>query len=206
MRFVRFVLAILLFVCLCTPVFAQKFGADMDETVTTDQNSQGLGDILKQGWSQYKAATQQANAIKEQQNYQQKLQEIKRGRKIIERKRSPNEPPSQADEMILAFYEDFKIYKDSIGKVRCDVNFVLISTLNQMLHEINFQLVWPNKTVGLTYEKVEPQTPYVYEYTLSGEGCYSMYNAPDVVINKCRAVGLSKKDCANRVLWLSAAQ
>ena len=104
---------------------------------------------------------------------------------------------------IFLFYDDFKI-KHSFGDyTTCDVRFNIISNLDRQLSQIDIKLVWPDMTTTLSFSDIPPYTQTYYNYTLLGKGCYSMDKAPNIVVNRCRAKGLTSSECAHKIKWVS---
>ena len=104
---------------------------------------------------------------------------------------------------IFLFYDEFKITHAFGNHTTCDVRFNIISTLDRKLSQIDVKLVWPDITTTLSFEDVPPYTQTYYNYTLMGDGCYSMDKFPNIIVNRCRAKGMTSSECANKIKWLS---
>jgi len=61
-------------------------------------------------------------------------------------------------------------------------------------------------TTTLSFANVAPNTPTAYNYTLMGDGCYTMDKMPNIIVNRCRVKGLSSAQCADKIVWLSDAK
>ncbi|MFV0626495.1 MAG: hypothetical protein ACK5N8_04015 [Alphaproteobacteria bacterium] len=106
------------------------------------------------------------------------------------------------DRFIFIYYSNFNIHTSMSGRVMCDVKFIVLSTLDQRINNLSFRLKWPSMETGLNYEGVAPNTETFYDYTLLGEGCYSMDKAPNIIVNRCRVKGMTSRDCASKIKWL----
>ena len=108
---------------------------------------------------------------------------------------------SRAVEKIFLYYENFKVYG---GKSPyCDVRFFVLPNLNRKLSALDVKLVWPDMTTTLSFGDVSPNMRTYYDYTLMGEGCYSMDKMPNIIVNRCRVKGMSSVECANKIVWLN---
>lgn len=114
----------------------------------------------------------------------------------------PGEKQTEEESLIFLFYKDFKVSRTMSGLVMCDVRFVAMHTLENKINNLSFRLKWPNMETSLSYNDVEPNTETYFDYTLVGDGCYSMDKIPNVIVNRCRAKGLSQSACANKIRWL----
>lgn len=104
---------------------------------------------------------------------------------------------------IFMFYDNFKIHHSFADYTTCDVRFNIISNLDRKLSQLDVKLVWPEITTTLSFEDISPNTQTYYNYTLLGKGCYSMDKAPNIVVNRCRAKGMTSVECAGKIKWLS---
>lgn len=111
-------------------------------------------------------------------------------------------PADVDDRFILVSYQNFKIRQTMSGMVMCDIRFVVLSTLDRKINNISIQLNWPDLSTPLTYTNVEPNVETYFDYTLVGDGCYSMDKIPNIVVNRCRVAGMSQTECAGKVNWL----
>ena len=114
--------------------------------------------------------------------------------------------PKRDEEVILMFMKNFNIYRSPSGKTRCSATFSIVTTLPTYLSNISYQLQWPDMSTVLSFNNVEPQVENYYNYSLLGDGCYSMDKAPNIVINRCRVKGMSQQVCASKVRWITRAQ
>lgn len=103
---------------------------------------------------------------------------------------------------IFLFYDEFKIHHTMGNLTSCDVRFNIISNLDRKITQLDVKLVWPDMTTTLSFSDVPPFTQLYYNYTLLGKGCYSMDKAPNIVVNRCRAKGLTAMECAKKLLWV----
>lgn len=111
----------------------------------------------------------------------------------------------QDEELIMMYMKDFKIYRSPSGQTRCSVQFAIVTTLPVKLSNISYRLQWPKMDTVLSFSNVEPQVENHFNYSLLGDGCYSMDRSPNIVINRCRAKGMSQRTCAGKVRWITRA-
>lgn len=111
----------------------------------------------------------------------------------------------QDQELIMMYMKDFKIYRSPSGQTRCSVQFAIVTTLPVKLSNISYRLQWPKMDTVLSFSNVEPQVENHFNYSLLGDGCYSMDRSPNIVINRCRAKGMSQRACAGKVRWITRA-
>lgn len=127
----------------------------------------------------------------------------KRGtRAPIRRIYKPGEKRTEEESLIFLFYKDFDIRQTMSGMIMCDVRFSVLHTLDNKINNLSFRLKWPEIETTLSYNDVEPNTETYFDYTLVGDGCYSMDKIPNVIVNRCRVKGLSQSACANKIRWL----
>ncbi len=104
---------------------------------------------------------------------------------------------------IFLFYDDFKISNGMAGYTTCNVRFNIISNLDRKLSQFDIKLVWPKISTTLSFSDIPPNTQTYYNYTLLGEGCYTMDKAPNIVVNRCRAKGMTSAECAAKIKWVA---
>lgn len=104
---------------------------------------------------------------------------------------------------IFLYYDNFHIAQSINGLTTCDVRFIILSTLDSRLISFDAKLIWPEISTVISFANVMPNTPTYYNYTLIGDGCYTMDKMPNIVVNRCRVKGFSSAECANRIVWLS---
>ncbi len=109
---------------------------------------------------------------------------------------------SKDNSFIFIYYDDFSVNRSLGGEVRCNMRFVVTSTLDRKINNLSVQLVWPKIETALNFYDVIPNTDTYFYYTLMGEGCYSMDKIPNIVVNRCRVSKMSAKDCASKIRWL----
>lgn len=110
---------------------------------------------------------------------------------------------SRANSQIFLFMDNFGIDRSLGGMVTCSMRFAIISNLDSKLVALDAKLVWPKMTTTVSFANVAPNTPMAYNYTLMGEGCYSMDKMPNIVVNRCRVRGTSSAQCAEKIIWLT---
>ena len=88
------------------------------------------------------------------------------------------------------------------GATTCDVKFQILTTLDRKLTSLAVRLKWKEMETPLNFIDVNPNQEYHMVYTLLGDGCYSMDNVPNIIINRCRVKGMTQEDCARRVRWI----
>lgn len=113
-----------------------------------------------------------------------------------------SEDPNFDDRLIFVYYKDFNIRVSMSGTVMCDVRFVVLSTLDRKINNVSFKLNWPEISTTLSYNNVAPNVDTYFDYTLIGNGCYSMDKIPNIVVNRCRVAGMTQQDCAKKINWL----
>lgn len=105
-------------------------------------------------------------------------------------------------EHIFLYYDNFSINKTLGGMVRCNVRFIVLTTLNRKLNMLNVKLKWPSMQTALSFNDVAPNVENYFDYTLVGNGCYSMDKIPNIIVNRCRVSKMTQEDCAAKILWL----
>ena len=114
---------------------------------------------------------------------------------------APNEDGSEP-QFILMYMENFVMERIYRGTPSCSMRFVVLTNLDQKVSQLAVKLVWPGIATTLSFLDIMPNTKTYYDYTLFGEGCYTMDVAPNVVVNRCRLKGSSARECANKIQWL----
>lgn len=104
---------------------------------------------------------------------------------------------------IFLFYDQFDIYRGFASYTTCNVRFNIISNLDRKLSQLDVKLVWPDISTSLSFSEVPPNTQLYYNYTLLGDGCYTMDKAPNIVVNRCRAKGMTSAECAAKIKWVA---
>ena len=130
------------------------------------------------------------------------LDGVKRGTTAIYPVSYQGMPRAEDEPLIFLFYSDFSVEKLMSGNVTCNVRFQILTTLNSKLTNLSVRLRWPDMETTVNFIDVPPNQMVHYDYTLIGDGCYSMDKIPNIVVNRCRAKGLSQKDCAAKIRWL----
>ena len=130
------------------------------------------------------------------------LDGVKRGTSAIFPVYYPGAEKAEDEPLIFLFYSDFNVEKLMSGTVICNVRFQILTTLNSKLTNLSVRLRWPEMETTLSFIDVPPNQMVHYDYALMGDGCYSMDKIPNIVVNRCRAKGLSQKNCAAKIRWI----
>ena len=109
--------------------------------------------------------------------------------------------PLDPDEKIYLYMRDFSISKTISGTLMCDVTFYAYSTIKENINNISYRLKWPQMETALSFNNIETKKPTSINYTLLGEGCYSMDTPPNIIVNRCRIKGRTQKECASAIQW-----
>ena len=104
---------------------------------------------------------------------------------------------------IFLYYDQFQIGGRLGETTICDVRFNILSNLDRKINQLDIKLVWPGLTTTLSFSDVQPNTQTYYNYSLMGDGCYSMDKAPNIIVNRCRVRGMTASECAGKLVWLS---
>ena len=78
--------------------------------------------------------------------------------------------------------------------------------MDQRLVNLSVKLVWPDMTTNLSFDNVNPNIETYLDYALFGQGCYKMDKIPNIVVNRCRAKGMSQEECAGKIRWLTKSK
>jgi hypothetical protein len=128
------------------------------------------------------------------------LDGVKRGHTTV--RKVTNGVVSEEGGLIFVFYKDFDVTRTLSGRVMCGVKFIVLTTLDRKLNNLSFRLKWPDMETALNYMEVPPNQEMYYDYTLLGEGCYSMDKIPNIIVNRCRVKGLTQQECAAKIRWI----
>lgn len=109
----------------------------------------------------------------------------------------------EKQELILMYMKDFNVYRSPSGQTRCSVQFALATTLGTKISNISYRLQWPKMDTVLSFSDVAPMVENHFNYSLLGDGCYSMDKSPNIIINRCRVKGMSQRACAEKVRWIT---
>ncbi len=104
---------------------------------------------------------------------------------------------------IFMYMDNFGISRSMGNMVTCNMRFVILTNLDRRLVSLDAKLVWPGITTAVSFANVQPNTPTAYNYTLMGDGCYTMDKTPNIVVNRCRVKGISAAECADKIIWLT---
>lgn len=129
------------------------------------------------------------------------LDGVKRGRTSMRQVVKDGEQPAD-DTLIFLYYTDFSVDKTLSGTIMCSVRFVMLTTLNSRLTNLSARLKWPGMETTISFNSVNPNEETYFDYTLLGEGCYSMDKLPNIVVNRCRVKNMSQQECASKIRWL----
>lgn len=133
------------------------------------------------------------------------LDGVVRGHVSLEPVMTGVETPLKDDRFIFIYYDNFKIRTTMSGKILCDMRFVVLSTLDRRINNISFRLKWPNIETPISFNDVVPNVDTYVNYTLMGDGCYSLDKTPNIIINRCRVRDMSQQACAEKIRWLKRA-
>ena len=109
--------------------------------------------------------------------------------------------PIDPDEKVYMYMRDFKISRNINGRITCDVRFYLESKVKEKITNISYRLKWQSMETALSFTNVDPEGLEYKDYTLLGEGCYEMDEAPNIIVNRCRIKGRSQEHCASIIKW-----
>lgn len=134
------------------------------------------------------------------------LDGVERGRlAVIEMDENGNDvDPALSETQIFVYYDNFRIERSPTGRPACTMRFFVNTNLDRKLVSLAMRLVWPGISTSLSFENVAPNTPTYFDYALMGEGCYTMDQIPNIVVNRCRVRGMSAAECAAKISWLKA--
>lgn len=104
---------------------------------------------------------------------------------------------------IFLYSRDFKISRNMNGSINCTMRFFVLSTMKEKITNISYRLKWPEMETALSFDDVEPNIANYFDYSLLGNGCYSMDKVPNIIVNRCRVKGMSQKQCADTIQWLN---
>ena len=134
--------------------------------------------------------------------YRPTLDGVKRGTTSIYPVAYNGAPKAEDEPLIFLFYSDFNVNQLLSGTITCNVRFQIITTLDRKLSNLSLRLRWPEIETTLSFIDVPPNQMVHHDYTLVGNGCYSMDKIPNIIVNRCRVKGLSQQDCAAKIRWL----
>lgn len=212
-------LFITLFVVSGTNVHAQGFGTDDfgDSTTFKDNEkssknskvnnpNQNLG--KNNVGNDNKFFVPEKDKPKSQANPRQQVKPVQpqdRGRTTaIQRIYKKGEKPDPKEDVSLIFLmsDQFKISRSMGGRVSCSLRFIVLSNVKEKLSNLSVKLKWPKISTTLVFSDVVPNVATSFNYTLIGDGCYSMDKVPNIIVNRCRVKGLSQTQCAQKIRWL----
>lgn len=110
----------------------------------------------------------------------------------------PQEPQKP---QIFIYMRDFKVSRILNGSINCSMRFYVYTTLKEKITNLSCRLKWPDMETVLVFDDVEPDTRTYFDYSLLGEGCYSMDKAPNIIVNRCRVKGMTQQQCAQSIRW-----
>ena len=105
-------------------------------------------------------------------------------------------------EEIVLYMRDFRISKTFSGTTTCFMRFYVKSTFKQRISNLSYRLKWPKMETPLSFDNIEPQSTVYQEYGLLGDGCYTMDQIPNVIVNRCRVRDMTQQACASRIHWM----
>jgi len=109
-------------------------------------------------------------------------------------------------ELIFLYMKNFSIYLSPTGKTRCSMRFAIVTTLPDKLSALSCRLKWPKMQTTLNFIDVLPDIENHFDYTLLGDGCYDMAKQPNIIVNRCRAKGISQRSCAEKIRWITESK
>ncbi len=206
-----------------SPLYAQFFSNNVSAQRTEEQAQQKAVSGANQQYAQPDAAQKPVQQY-QQQGYNPAYGTQQQGYVAQQKKQQPKAQPAPANyspikyveykiadnknndkELILLYMKNFKVYRSASGQTRCSMLFAISTTLKDKITNISYRLKWPNMETVLSFNDVPPQVENHFNYTLLGDGCYSMDKTPNIIINRCRAKGLSQRTCADKVRWVTRA-
>lgn len=102
----------------------------------------------------------------------------------------------------LLYMRNFKISQNLDGKTNCSMRFFVRSSAPEKITNLSFRLKWPKIETALSFDDVMPNVATYFDYSLIGDGCYSMDSAPNIIVNRCRIKGMSQRQCADTIQWI----
>ena len=102
----------------------------------------------------------------------------------------------------LLYMRNFKISQTLDGKTNCSMRFFVRSSATEKITNLSFRLKWPKLETALSFDDVMPNVATYFDYSLIGDGCYSMDSAPNIIVNRCRIKGMSQRQCADTIQWI----
>ena len=106
-------------------------------------------------------------------------------------------------QLIFLYMKNFEVYRSPSGQTRCSMRFAIVTTLPDKLSALSCRLKWPKMETTLNFIEVQPDVENHFDYTLLGDGCYNMSAQPNIVVNRCRAKGISQRSCAGKIRWIT---
>ena len=110
---------------------------------------------------------------------------------------------NEKGDKIFLYYDNFRINSSFNNMVSCDVRFFVLANIDRKITNLDVKLVWPKMTTGVSFSDIAPNTPTYMNYSLIGDGCYTMDKIPNIIVNRCRIKGMSASECASKILWLN---
>ncbi len=108
----------------------------------------------------------------------------------------------EEDELIMLYMKNFRVYRSPSGQTRCSARFAVLTTLPVRLTNLSYRLKWQDMETTLTFTDVEPGIENHFDYGLLGDGCYGMDRQPNIIVNRCRAKGMTQRQCASKIRWI----
>ncbi len=108
----------------------------------------------------------------------------------------------EEDELIMLYMKNFRVYRSPSGQTRCSVRFAVLTTLPVRLTNLSYRLKWQDIETALAFTDVEPGVENHFDYGLLGDGCYGMDKQPNIIVNRCRAKGMTQRQCASKIRWI----
>lgn len=110
---------------------------------------------------------------------------------------------SKKDEGKIQIYmRDFKVMKTLAGITSCSMKFYVKSTLLRPVANISFRLKWPDLETPLSFSNIGAESSIFSTHSFAGDVCYTLDRTPNIIVNRCRAKGLTQQECASRIEWV----
>ncbi|MDR1694598.1 MAG: hypothetical protein LBR70_05370 [Lactobacillaceae bacterium] len=115
------------------------------------------------------------------------------------------EDDKKEDRYIFIYLDNFSVRTTMSGKILCNVRFIVLSTLDRKINNVSVRLKWPELETPISFSDITPNVNTYVNYTLIGDGCYSLDKAPNIIVNRCRVRDFTQKECADKIRWLRKA-
>ena len=103
---------------------------------------------------------------------------------------------------INLYIKNFKISKNLSGLMSCSMDFYVHSTLSVPVSNLSIRLKWPDLEAPVSFDNVPSNKAVFKSHAFVGRVCYALDKTPNIIVNRCRAKGMSQQDCASRIEWI----